>query len=85
LHLADFSFARFTRCPPAIFFSTGRTKKMEHHEVIVGDPSFHHFSDQRARELMVRPVARALFQAMFESEPQAHGSRNKMVAHCAAV
>ena len=57
LHLADFSFAPFTRCPPAIFFSTGRAEKMEHpYEVIVGD----RFSNQRARELMVRSFARAL-------------------------
>ncbi|HXM94646.1 MAG TPA: hypothetical protein VOA64_10410 [Candidatus Dormibacteraeota bacterium] len=78
LHLADFSFARFKRCPPVIFFSTERAKKMEHpYEVIVGDPPIRRFSNQRARELRVRFFARALiFQAIFESEPQAHSLRD---------
>src|ERR1700730_9204584 len=74
LHLADFSFARFTHCPPAIFFSTGRTKKIEHpYEVIVGDPPSRLFSNQRAGELRVRSFAGALLlRAIFELEPQGY-------------
>jgi hypothetical protein len=87
LHFADFSFASITRCPPAIFFSTGRAKKMEYpYAVIGGDPPIRRFSNQRVRELRVRSLARALvFQAIFESEPQAHSVRGEVVAHCAAA
>ncbi|HVS88848.1 MAG TPA: hypothetical protein VHF01_11600 [Candidatus Acidoferrum sp.] len=86
LHLADFSFARITRCPPAIFFSTGRAKKIERpYEVIGGDPPIRRFSNQHTRELRGRSLARALkYQAIFESQPQAHGVRRELVAHCAA-
>jgi hypothetical protein len=54
--------------------------------VIGGDPPIRRFSNQRVRELRVRSLARALiFQAIFESEPKAHGSRGELVAHCAAA
>jgi hypothetical protein len=82
LHLADFSFAPFTRCPPAIFFSTGRAEKMEHpYEVIVGD----RFSNQRARVegAVFRP--RTDISTIFASEPQAHRLGDEVVAHRAAV
>jgi protoheme ferro-lyase len=87
LHLADFSFARVTHCPLTIFFSTGRAKKMEHpYEVIGGGPPIRRFGDQRARELRVRSLARAqIFQAIFESEPQARSSRGEVVTHCVAA
>jgi hypothetical protein len=60
---------------------------MEHlNEVIGADPPIRRFSNQRVRELRVRSLARALiFQAIFESEPKAHGSRGELVAHCAAA
>jgi protoheme ferro-lyase len=86
LHLADFSFARITRCPLAMFFSVGRANKMEHpYEVIGGGSPIHRFGNQRARELRVPSLARALIvQAIFESQPQAQGVRGEWVAHCAA-
>jgi hypothetical protein len=82
LHVTDFSFSRFTPCSAI----SARAKKMEHpYEVIVGDPPIRRFTNQSARELRVRFFAHGrIFQAIFESETQAHSLRDEVVAHCAA-
>jgi hypothetical protein len=69
-----------------MFFSTARAKKMEHpYEMIGGDPPIRRFGNQHPRALRVRSLTRALIvQAIFESQPQAHGARCELVAHCAA-
>jgi hypothetical protein len=59
---------------------------MEHLDRVTGgDAPSRRFGIQCARESMVRSLARALIvQAIFESQPQAHGVTSEMVAHCAA-